>query len=295
MARGTGDILAHHFGKSISVEYKDKNQSDPVSAADHESQEFLVGEIKRSFPDHDTLGEEDDKTKDAEGDKLPDFVWVLDPLDGTKNFLAGVPVYASSIGVLYRGRPVAGAIFLPWPGAANGIVIHARQGGGAYINDDPLPQLEQAEPVANRLAALPGWAWRSFKVKKEMQGKVGEIRVTGSLAYEMALVATGTLQYMVTTGPMLWDVAAGVAIIREVGGTAATARTHTRFGGFQSVEWTKLDSFVADWKPNEVSKKDLRKWSTPMLCGSTGVVEALARNLDFGTRWKPRLGRRRRR
>ncbi|MBM3945384.1 MAG: inositol monophosphatase [SAR202 cluster bacterium] len=290
MARGAGDILARHFGKTISVEYKDKKQSDPVSEADHETQAFLVGEIARLFPDHDTVGEEDDKAKDTAAGALPDFVWVLDPLDGTKNFLAGVPTYASSIGILYRGKPVAGAIFVPWP-TGGGIVLHAREGHPACVDAQPLPLLDRPEPRGNALAALPAAAWRNFKVKKALHGKTGEVRVTGSLAYEMALVAYGRLQYMVTTGPMLWDVAAGAAIVAGAGGASAVARKRTLVAGLQTAQWTLLDSFVPDW--NHATKKDLREWSHPMVSGSKGVVNALMQNLTFGARWKPRLGRRR--
>lgn len=291
MARGAGTILSQHFGRPIAVEYKDKKQSDPVSIADRESQEFLMREIARWFPTHDTLGEEDDKSRDSESQPVPDYIWVLDPLDGTKNFLAGIPTYASSIGILYRGQPVVGAIFLPWPGSAEGVVIHARRGGGAFLDDQPLSSLNLDEPRGNLLAALPQWAWRSFKTDKAIRGKTGEIRVTGSLAYEMALVATGTFQYMITTGPMLWDVAAGAVIVHEVGGATAIASRRRRLAGFQTIEWSVLDRFVSNWEPGQITKKELRNWSTPLLCGSQGVVSALTRHLRFGTIWSPRFGR----
>ncbi|HCH10345.1 MAG TPA: inositol monophosphatase, partial [Dehalococcoidia bacterium] len=68
----------------------------------------------------------------------PDFLWVLDPLDGTKNFLHGLPVYACSVGVLYKGAPVAGAVFVPWPVEGGGIVFHAHKGGGAFADSEMI-------------------------------------------------------------------------------------------------------------------------------------------------------------
>ena len=85
-AQGAGDLLAGHFGRAISVEYKDKAQQDPVTAADKETQAYLERRIAERFPEHGILGEEDDAS--ADGDRLaPDILWVLDPLDGTTNFM----------------------------------------------------------------------------------------------------------------------------------------------------------------------------------------------------------------
>ena len=105
MARGAGAILNSYFGKSLNVQYKDENKRDPVTNADVEAQEFLIQAIADRFPDHSILGEEDQVQDDS---PARDFVWVLDPLDGTKNFMAGLPVYASSIGVMHLGVPYCG-------------------------------------------------------------------------------------------------------------------------------------------------------------------------------------------
>ena len=117
LARGAGEILSAYFGVQILVEYKDEHQRDPVTEVDKKAQEYLVKEITERFPDHGILGEED--ADDSES-PAPDFLWVLDPLDGTTNFLNGLPVYACSVGLLYRGRPLVGALYLPWPKPAGG-------------------------------------------------------------------------------------------------------------------------------------------------------------------------------
>ena len=138
LARDAGDILARYFGGNLDIQYKDDRRNDPVTNADREVQDFLVRKIARSFPDHGILGEEDDDQKRADRATAPDFLWVLDPLDGTKNFLHGLPAYACSIGVLYRGEPVVGAVFTPWPNGSGGVVHHARRGGGAFADDAPI-------------------------------------------------------------------------------------------------------------------------------------------------------------
>ena len=112
LARGAGAVLKEHFAKSLHVEYKDEAKSDPVSTADKASQELLSRAISERFPDHGILGEESLGDDEDEGSPAPDIVWVLDPLDGTKNYLGGMPVYAASVGVLHRGFTGV----RPWPG-----------------------------------------------------------------------------------------------------------------------------------------------------------------------------------
>ena len=98
-----------------------------MTSVDKASQEYLSSEIAKRFPGHGILGEEG--ANDAESDTpAPDFVWALDPLDGTTNFLNGLPLYASSIGVIHRGVPVAGALFIPWPNSRGGFVLHSQPG-----------------------------------------------------------------------------------------------------------------------------------------------------------------------
>ena len=190
-AQGAGDLLAGYFGRVISVEYKDKAQQDPVTAADKETQAYLERRIAERFPTHGILGEEDDAS--ADGDKpAADFLWVLDPLDGTTNFMNGLPVYASSIGVLHRGVPVAGAVYIPWPAnsltgdTGNGIVVHCRAGGGAFANGEPITVYQTDKLRGDRLVGLPGSFGASTRVGKGLKGQpLGQLRVTGSIAYEL--------------------------------------------------------------------------------------------------------------
>ena len=276
MAQGAGDILAAHFGRKISIEYKDKEERDPVTEVDKACQDYLVGEINRRFPDHSILGEEQSeeeakKAKEDSGATDPpcgDFLWVLDPLDGTTNFLNGLPVYAVSVGVLHKGRPLAGALFIPWPKPGGGFVLHCRQGAG----EDPVEVYKSDEPVNNRLAGLPGHFSYFTKYGKGLRGKSGEPRTTGSIAYELAMTACGVMQYAVFGAPRMWDMAAGALAVMEAGGTVMT-RSPKEKG------WHVMESFVPTWQEKPPTLKELRRWVAPLVVGNNKVAPLLAANL----------------
>ena len=272
-ARGAGDLLAGHFGKTISVEYKDKAQQDPVTAADKETQSYLERRIAERFPTHGILGEEDDAS--ADGDTVaPDYLWVLDPLDGTTNFMNGLPVYASSIGVLHRGIPVAGAVYIPWPTeTGSGIVVHCRAGGGAFADGEPINVYETERLRGDRLVGLPGSFGASTRMGKGLKGQpLGQLRVTGSIAYELAMTAMGVLQFAVIGAPRMWDMLGGAVAVQEAGGTVMT-----RLSGRK--QWHPMDSLVPTWEEKPPTMADLRKWVAPLVAANPTLAPLIANNL----------------
>lgn len=276
MAWGVGAILADYFGRQLSIEYKDKNQLDPVTSADKAAQEYLSREIARRFPQHGILGEEGASDADAE-QSAPDFLWVLDPLDGTTNFLNGLPVYASSIGVLYRGRPVAGALYLPWPTAGGGFVLHCRQGGGCFVAGSggtatPAAVYPSDKPVGNRLIGLPGYFVQTTRFGKAVGRHPGELRTTGSIAYELAMTACGVLQYAVIGAPRMWDALAGVLAVQEAGGAVMTKLPGQK-------RWQHLDTLVPTWDNKPPTYKELRQWVAPLVAGNQQVAPLIAHNM----------------
>ena len=116
LAWRAGAVLLEHFQTPLHVEYKGRRAgSAPVTEADRRVEALLQEELARRFPDHAVVGEEGA----GKGSAASSLTWALDPLDGTMNFLNGLPVYASSIGLLEEGRPVVGAVFIPsYPGLA---------------------------------------------------------------------------------------------------------------------------------------------------------------------------------
>ena len=283
LAWGAGEILTGYFSgaqsQELSIEYKDKNQRDPVTSADKATQAYLVEQISRRFPDHGILGEEDSPEGDTDA-PAPDFLWVLDPLDGTTNFLNGLPIWASSIGVLYRGRPLAGALYLPWPNPKGGFVLHCRRGGGCFADDQPVavfqaedPDQEKAgQPVANRLIGLPGYFAQGMKFSKRVKGSPGELRTTGSIAYELGMTACGVLQYAVIGAPRMWDMLAGAIAVQEAGGTVMT-----RLSGEK--RWHPMESLVPTWEEQPPSLKQLRRWVAPLVAGNRQLAPLIATSM----------------
>lgn len=282
MARGAGAILAAHFGRSIAVEFKDRQQRDPVTAVDKAAQAFLAGEIARRFPAHGILGEEATAAEAESEAPARDTLWVLDPLDGTTNFLNGLPVFASSIGVLHRGRPVAAAIYLPWPTADGGFVLHCRKGGGCFADDTPVHTLETERPIPNRLVGLPGYFAAANRFAGGLEGKAGEPRTTGSIAYELAMTARGVMQYAIFGAPRMWDMAGGALAVQEAGGAVMTRFRHDR-------HWRPLDSLVPSWDEKTPTMKELRAWTAPLIAGNRHLAPLIAHNLRRKFSLKARL------
>ena len=296
IAREAGAILAGHFGGSLDVQYKDKKETDPVTNADKETQEYLEKAILERFPDHGILGEEqdgDDADKERAGkEPAKDIVWVLDPLDGTKNYLAGLPLFASSIGVMHRGVPIAAAVYLPWPAEGGGVVLHARRGGGAFAADKPISVVDSDEPKGNGMVTLPGGFGMMFRFKKPMRGKVGDVRMTGSIAYELAMVARGVTQFTVTTAPKLWDVAGGVMLVQEAGGLVMRGHRTTRALGLsRGMRWEPMEALVADWQSGKTTMKQLRDWSAITFLGNPNVVRYVTSNISTKASLRRRLRR----
>ena len=272
LARGAGEILAGHFGRHIEVEFKDDKQRDPVTAADKTTQAYLAAEISRRFPDHGILGEEATEEEKQSEEPARDTLWVLDPLDGTTNFLNGLPVFASSIGVIHRGRPVAAALYIPWPAEGGGFVLHCRRGGGCFADDVPVQVLETEQPIPNRLIGLPGYFAVANRFTGGLADKAGELRTTGSIAYELAMTARGVMQYGIFGAPRMWDMAGGALAVQEAGGTVMT-----RFRGER--QWHPIESFVPSWDEKTPTMKELRAWVAPLVAGNNHLAPLIANNV----------------
>jgi myo-inositol-1(or 4)-monophosphatase len=268
MARTAGNIVDSFFGKPMQVEYKDNAKSHPVTEADRASQAYLTDRISWKFPGHGILGEESPEL--GQSMMSSDFLWVLDPLDGTTNFMSGFPIYAVSIGVLYRGVPVVGALYIPWPRRSEGMVLHARIGGGAFEDGQRLSLDDCVHPVAGRLVAIPGSMNGNYGFRNITHEKVGQIRVSGSIAYELAMIARGVMRYTIVAGPKLWDVAGGVLLVSEAGGSVMIR---------QRRHWKPMYDLVSSWGDRQATDKELRQWVCPMVAGDAQAVPFIAANL----------------
>ena len=269
LAWRAGAVLLEHFQTPLHVEYKGKREgSAPVTEVDRRVEELLQDEIARRFPDHAVVGEEGA----GQGSDAATLTWALDPLDGTMNFLNGLPVYASSIGLLDEGKPVVGAVFIPWPGRGGGRVLHARRGGGAWEGGVPLRVAPGDSPIPGRAVVLPRSATGRYQPEGALRDTPGERRSLYSTAYEIALAADGTYQYALFPTPRIWDVAAGMVLVAEAGGQVLTRRRG-------SPGWRPFAAFESSGGQGSPGQEALRRWVEPILVGNPDMVRYVSSHL----------------
>ena len=195
-----------------------KGARDFVTDADRASQEAIVTFLRQRHPDDAIRAEEDLTVAAAPADAGRE--WVVDPLDGTTNFIHGYPCFSVSVAVLAAGRPVAGAVFDP----VREEMFDAGRGQGAFVNGTPI-QVSGVEEMADALL-VTGFPFRepggleSFLIDfHALFRRVSDIRRDGSAALDLCAVAAGRLDGFWELGLSLWDIAAGVLLVEEAGGT----------------------------------------------------------------------------
>ena len=240
------------LGSMLNLAYKGGDPAlltDPVSEVDHRVEALIRTRLSECFPDHDIIGEE---VADWSG-RGSDWIWAIDPIDGTTNFVNGFPLFASSVGVLYRGRPVAGAIWCSTGHRLDAGVYHARAGGQLHF--DGVPAGAAPNPaVRRRLAGLPEAVPKG--------STIWESRKTGSAAIECAFVALGILEVARFATPNIWDVAAGVALVQATGRRAMID---------QGDGWQDFSALTT-------GSGDLREWRYPLIIGETEATATMARD-----------------
>ena len=151
-------------------------------------------------------------------------------------------------------------------------MLHCRQGSGCFADDEPVSVYESNEPAGNRLIGLPGSFSQMSRFSSKFRGNAGEMRVTGSIAYELAMTACGVMQYSIIGAPRIWDMLAGALAVMEAQGTVMT-----RLG--REKRWHPLESLVPDWETKPPSLKELRNWVAPLVAGNRQVAPLIAENI----------------
>lgn len=214
-ARRAGDLILEHY-QSASLTVDRKRDSSPVTIADRKAEEFIRGEIARSFPDDAILGEEFGEQPGSSG-----FRWILDPLDGTKSFIHGTPLFGTLIGIELEGRCVVGVCHLP----VLRETVWGATGLGAWwqpAGEEPRPaRVSQISDLSNALfcfTTVQGFARIGrMDAFESLIGSASIARGWGD-CYGHILVATGRAEVMVDPMMNPWDAAALVPIIEEAGG-----------------------------------------------------------------------------
>jgi myo-inositol-1(or 4)-monophosphatase len=192
-----------------SYEINQKGYDNPVTSADLAADRILREGLTAAFPDDGWLSEE---TADDPARLARSRVWVVDPVDGTKEFIMGIPEFAVSVALVQEGQVVLGIVYNP--GTTE--LFHAIRGGGAFLNGEPMRVSRRAEAPGARVPAS-----RSECKRGEFEPFTATVEVvpTGSIAYKMALVACGRGDATWSQGPKHeWDVCGGALLVQEAGG-----------------------------------------------------------------------------
>lgn len=199
--------LTLEFFQDPSLVVDRKLDGTPVTAADRVAERFIREQIMSRFPDDAIIGEEEDDVLGTSGRS-----WIIDPIDGTKSFTAGVPLFANLIAVLDNDVPVVGAINLP---ALHELVI-ASSGGGAFFNGEPT-RVSSTADLRGAYLMTSGLTYWPEGALERLTAEGMTIR-TWADAYGYALVATGRVAAMVDPLANIWDVAPMQVILEEAGG-----------------------------------------------------------------------------
>ena len=214
-ARKAGRALRRDFGEVEKLQVSLKGPANFVTAADRRAEETLYAELSRARSGYGFLGEEGGVREGA--DKT--HTWIVDPLDGTTNFLHGIPQFCISIGLEREGTIVAGVIYNP----ANEELFVAERGKGAFLNDQRI-RVAARKRLADAVIAcgLPhigrGDIARGRQETGAVQEKVAGLRRFGAAALDLAWVAAGRLDAYWERDLKPWDMAAGILMVREAGG-----------------------------------------------------------------------------
>src|SRR5215211_340519 len=214
-ARKAARSLKRDFGEVANLQVSLKGPANFVSAADHRAEEILRTELLKARPGYGFLGEEGGAHEGT--DKT--HTWVVDPLDGTTNFLHSIPHFAISIALVRDGTPIAGLIYNP----ANDETFTAERGKGAFLNDRRI-RVAARRRLADAVVccALPHHGRGDLALfRREMaavQDKVAGLRRFGAAALDLAYVAAGRFDGYWERGLSAWDMAAGILMVREAGG-----------------------------------------------------------------------------
>jgi len=220
-ARLAGDIIIRNLGHLSQSDVQTKQAFDFVTKVDRWSESVIMQTIREKFPAHRFLTEETLKQEDT-----GEYRWIIDPLDGTTNYIHGYPVFSVSIALQYRNEMIIGVVFDP----LRDELFHAVKGTGAFLNNRQIMVSETTEPGKSLIAT--GFPFRAkemidhyLNAFRVVFDEVSDIRRAGSAAIDLAYLASGRVEGFFELNLSPWDIASGSLLITEAGGII------TDFGG----------------------------------------------------------------
>jgi len=215
-ARKAGDLIARQAGQLDRIKVQTKSPNEFVTQVDEAAERIIIDAISQRYPDHAFLGEESGLT----GNEASDHVWIIDPLDGTTNFIHGFPQFCVSIGLKVKGRLSAGVVYDP----ISQELFSASRGEGATLDGRRI-RVSGRRDLEGALIGT-GFPYRCseefmdiyMNQFRDVMGKASDVRRPGSAALDLCYLAAGRIDGFWEFGLKPWDMAAGVLIIREAGG-----------------------------------------------------------------------------
>jgi len=262
-----GNYVLENFEGQFEIYSKDK-RNNLVTEIDLNTQKIIVEDINKTYPNHAIVGEED-KLKSL---KDSEYIWVIDPIDGTTNFVNGIPNFAISIALLKDLEPIAGAIWIPWPNNEKSLIFSASKNNGSNANGKKLNLVKKLNQSLDEGSASSYSSFSSINGNKDRNIKPwskvikGEKRVIGSVAYEMALLAKGVIKFGLFGPASIWDFGAGLLIIKEAGGTIHNLDKDYNFIS----EFTSFKKLIH--KNNNSLAEIIYDWSGQFLIGNKKIM-----------------------
>jgi myo-inositol-1(or 4)-monophosphatase len=223
-ARRAAELITAAAGNIHPADIREKGVNDIVTDVDERSQATIVETLLEAFPDHKMLAEEGLDMRSSDG-RPAEFLWIIDPIDGTTNFTRGIPPYAVSIALAHEGRLVVGAVY----DVPHDEMHTAYVGGGLRVNGKPA-RVRPTENLADAILTT-GFPYRAFghidlylKVLRDFMRDSKAVRRPGAASVDLAWVAGGRFDGFFETGLNPWDVAAGIVLVREGGGQITNYR-----------------------------------------------------------------------
>ena len=218
-ARLAGNVLLRNINKLEALNVVQKGRMDYASEVDADAEKVIVKELKRAYPEYGIFGEEGGVQSERR------HMWVIDPLDGTSNYLRGVPHYCVSIALVENGEPTDAVIFDP----LRNELFTASRGAGAVLNDRRIRVADRKDLEGTMIHTgfAPRERARASAQLKSLDALLvhaEDIRRSGSAALDLAYVACGRADAYFEAGVKIWDIAAGVLLVREAGGRCCDFR-----------------------------------------------------------------------
>ncbi len=216
-ARAAGTVINRAALDIESVRVSAKQTNDFVTEVDHAAEQAIIETLLSAYPDHGIWAEESGRREGKGRDK--GYVWIIDPLDGTTNFIHGFPVYCVSIALVVNGRTEQAVVYDP----TRNDLFCATRGRGAYLNDRRLRVAKRTQLrdclISTGFPFRPGDHFQTFmQMLQDVMPKVAGVRRPGAAALDLAYVAAGFADGFFETGLSPWDVAAGALLVTEAGG-----------------------------------------------------------------------------